>query len=230
MLTMIRRNTYAKNVAFKALDYAITRCTRNCEMFIDEGGLKTVFGAYMYEPSTKKERSDQTANELYLLEIICQLFLHCVDIRYLRLRAKFEEQEMVKTERTVELLVKYQTRVDDAELKHRRENPDEEPVQPITEGGEISDGELLRYSRQSDHGLSHVEMASIIIAFLATSGNKKLRSRIDQLLNQQDLSMNDLHKTIVNYTRMMGDGQIDEEQIKNKEVLKTLAQLLKEGE
>ena len=74
-----------------------------------------MFGALMFCPVTRKDKADATAHELHLLAIITQLFLHCADVRYMRLMRKFQEQEMIKTERTVELLVKYQMRVSKAE-------------------------------------------------------------------------------------------------------------------
>ena len=85
----------------------------SCAFLVDLGGLKTVFGALMFCPVSRKDKADATAHEQHLLSIITQLFLHCVDVRYLRTLRKFQEQEMLKTERTVELLVKYQTRVSD---------------------------------------------------------------------------------------------------------------------
>jgi hypothetical protein len=84
-----------------------------------------VFGALMFNPVSKKDKSEQTAHENHLLSIITQLFLHTVDVRYLRVLRKFQEAEMVKTERTVELLVKYQTRVDEAEAKYKEEHGEE---------------------------------------------------------------------------------------------------------
>jgi beta-catenin-like protein 1 len=179
MLTMIRRNTYAKSAALKAIDYALQGCVRNCDLFVDEGGLKTVFASYMHEPTTKKERADQTAHEQHMLEILTQLFLHCVDVRYLRLRRKFEEQEMVKTERTVELLVKYQARVEEAEAKHKAEKAGSSnaAAAAASSSADVSEDELTVYARQSDHGLTHVELSSIILAFLATSGNKEVSTR-----------------------------------------------------
>lgn len=86
-------------------------CPASCSHLIDLGGLKIVFGTLMFNPQSKKDRADATATELHLLQIITQLFLHCADVRYLRVLRKFQEQEMLKTERIVELLVKYQTRV-----------------------------------------------------------------------------------------------------------------------
>ena len=90
---------------------SLADCPSSCGHLIDLGGLKIVFGTLMFQPQSKKDRADATATEMHLLQIITQLFLHCADVRYLRVLRKFQEQEMLKTERIVELLVKYQTRV-----------------------------------------------------------------------------------------------------------------------
>jgi beta-catenin-like protein 1 len=230
MLTMIRRNTYAKSAAFKAIDYGVLGCTKNCETLIDESGLKSIFGQYMFNPTTKKERADQTANELHLLEIISQLFLHTTDVRYLRLRRKFEEQGFIKVDRTVELLVKYQTRVDDAEAKHRSEKNGAGGAAAAASSSSTAEDDVSVYDRQTDHGLTHVEQASIILAFLATSGDAPLRSRVEQNLHQQDLALKDLSKTLTRYVSMMGETTeaANAEQERQKAILSALASMLVE--
>lgn len=235
MLTMIRRNTYAKSAAFKAIDYAVLECTRNCELLVDEGGLKTVFGQLMFNPTTKKERADQTANELHLLEIIAQLFLHCADVRYLRLRRKFEEQDFIKVDRTVELLVKYQSRVDEAEAKHQSAKVADATAAGAAAAAASSssaapEDDAVVHARQSDHGLPHVEQASLILAFLATSGEGPLRTRVDQNLHQQDLAVTDLATTLQRYVRMMGESteSTNDDQEKTKAILVALATMLRE--
>jgi len=224
MITMIRRNTYARTAAFKALDYAVTNSPSNCALLIDIGGLKTVFAAYMSAATSKRDKSLATSTEQHLLNIITQLFLHSADIRYLRLLNKFKEQEMLKTERTVELLVKYQTRLDEAEAKHKA---DRESAASSSSMGHESDDAIESYLRQSDHGLQHVELAATILAFLATAGDKELRARVEQLLNQQDLSPLDLQRILLRHVAMMADGDdVPAEIVKTKSILKALADML----
>src|SRR4051812_49371890 len=71
--------------------------------------------------------------------------------------------------------------------------------------GAVAGQPVSAYVRRSDHGLTHVELASIILAFLATAGDAPLRERVDQLLNQQDIPVSALQKTLRQYVAMMGD-------------------------
>lgn len=54
----------------------------------------------------------------------------------------------------------------------------------------------------------------------------QLRARVEQLLNQQDLSLVALQKTLQLYTKMIGDGETDSETQKTKEVLNALATMI----
>jgi len=69
-----------------------------------------------------------------------------------------------------------------------------------------SDVDVEKYARASEHGLGHVELASIVLAFLATAGDAPLRERTDQLLNQQDIPIANIQRTLRQYVAMMGDG------------------------
>ena len=175
----------------------------------------------MFCPVSKADKASASATEHHLLQILTQLFLHCADIRYLRVLRKFQEQEMLKTERTVELLVKYQTRVDEAEAKYKAERGP--GAAASSSNGE--DDAITTYMRQSDHGLSHVESASIVLAFLATAGDEPLRERIEQLLNQQDIPLSSLQRTLRTYVSMMGDSEAPAQK-HTKEVLEALAAML----
>jgi beta-catenin-like protein 1 len=214
MLTMIKRFTYAKNAAFKALDYALANHEANAALFVDLGGLKALFGALMFNPSSKKDKADQTRHEQHLLSILVQLLLHTSDVRYLRVLRKFTEQEMIKTERVVELLTKYSARVDDAERAWKQLHQRDGAAAAAAAAGS-DELDMERYARASEHGQAHVDFASIILAFLATAGEADLRERVEQLLNQQDVPLTDLQRTLRQYVAMMGDE--DEEQVEDGE-------------
>ncbi len=150
----------------------------SCSLLIDLGGLKTVFGSLMFSPSSRKDKADATAHELHLLAIITQLFLHTNDVRYLRTLRKFKEGEMIKTERIVELMVKYQNRVDEAEALYKKEHATAAAASTSAAAAAAAaaaasaskDDAVETYARQSEHGLGHVELATIVLAFLATAG------------------------------------------------------------
>jgi len=84
---------------------------------------------------------------------------------------------------------------------------------------------IERYARQSEHGLTHVELSTIVLAFLATAGDEPLRERVEQLLNQQDIPMSALQQTLRQYVDMMGDSS-NEAVTHTKQVLQSLATML----
>jgi len=86
---------------------------------------------------------------------------------------------------------------------------------------------LVTYMRQSEHGLTHVELCAIVLAFLATAGDKALRERVEQLLNQQDIPISALQRTLRQYVDMMGESS-NEAVGHTKKVLQALAAMLDE--
>jgi len=213
MLTMIKRATYAKSAAFKALDYAVSQCATNAELFVDLGGLKTLFGALMFNPVSKKDKALQTSLEQMLLSLSVSLFLETSSVRYLRLMRKFTEADHIKTERVVELLAKYLARVEDAERAWARDHPNEakeEREALAAAGADPAAAEAVmveRYARALEHGQAQVDSAAIILAFLATAGEAPLRERVEQLLNQQDIPLSIIQTTLRQYVSMMGSPE-----------------------
>lgn len=47
MLLILKQKRLARTGALKALDFATTRCPANCERFVDQFGLKTIFAIFM---------------------------------------------------------------------------------------------------------------------------------------------------------------------------------------
>lgn len=47
MLLILKQKRVARAGALKALDFAITRSPANCERFVDQFGLKTIFAIFM---------------------------------------------------------------------------------------------------------------------------------------------------------------------------------------
>jgi hypothetical protein len=87
-------------------------CPATCERFIDQTGLKTLFGQLMHPVATNKQkRALQLQAEEHLLSMITSLFLSCNDVRYLRTLNKFQEENFTKTNKLIELFVQYSQRV-----------------------------------------------------------------------------------------------------------------------
>ena len=47
MLLILKQKRIARSGALKALDFATTRSPANCERFVDQFGLKTIFSIFM---------------------------------------------------------------------------------------------------------------------------------------------------------------------------------------
>ena len=47
MLLILKQKRLARAGALKALDFATTRAQANCERFVDQYGLKTIFAMFM---------------------------------------------------------------------------------------------------------------------------------------------------------------------------------------
>ena len=47
MLLILKQRRLARGGALKALDFATTRSPANCERFVDQFGLKTIFAMFM---------------------------------------------------------------------------------------------------------------------------------------------------------------------------------------
>lgn len=47
MLLILKQKRLARAGALKALDFATTRTASNCERFVDQLGLKAIFGIFM---------------------------------------------------------------------------------------------------------------------------------------------------------------------------------------
>jgi hypothetical protein len=91
LCALIRKSDVTRGPALRALNFALTQCPDTCELFIDDGGLKVVFPAFMLQNKAAKKsqqkRDDQ--NEEHVMSIISQLFFHLRDVRYQRLLNKF---------------------------------------------------------------------------------------------------------------------------------------------
>jgi beta-catenin-like protein 1 len=107
--------------AIKTISYAVTDHAGNCEAFIDAGGLKSIFAAFMGKSIKKKQRKlyggSIDEDEEHMLSVLSQLFLNLSDVRYLRLLRKFQEHDCIKVERLLELFIKYFDAVGQAEAK-----------------------------------------------------------------------------------------------------------------
>eukprot|EP00808_Paulinella_micropora_P007634 g65678.t1 len=217
MVTMIKRRTYARTSALKALDFALTECQVNCEKFVDISGLKTLFSVFMGRG--KKSQKTQGQTEEHTVSILAQLFMHLSDVRYLRLLAKFQENEYEKVERLIEcvrasggdddeneyekverLIELYESwyrKIEEVESKALR--------QAKREGRMDEEDEEERYLRRIEAGLFTLQLIAFVLGFVSTAGDVKLRKRVEQVLSQQDSSLTNVRKILEEYDEEMGN-------------------------
>ncbi|RHY12401.1 hypothetical protein DYB25_008341 [Aphanomyces astaci] len=114
MLRCVKENKFCTTSALRVIDHALMNHTRNCERFIQIGGLKQLFPAFMGKLKRKK-REEGTQNE-HIVSILATLCLWLPvessrDAVLDRLHAKFLEMNFEKTDRLVDLLLAYYGRV-----------------------------------------------------------------------------------------------------------------------
>lgn len=196
MVTMIRKKRYTQTAALKILNYAVSDCVANAEKFLDVGGLKALFAAFMGRGKmSKKQKKRREESEEHVLSGIVQLFLSLSDVRYLRLLNKFQENGYEKIERLVELHEKYYCRLEDFEREYQRNRGPSSSEE---------DPEMRYFRRIDDGGLFTLQMCALITALISSAGDEGIRTRVVQLLNQQDSSLSVIKETLVEYAENVG--------------------------
>merc|ERR1719419_742096 len=187
LIEYVKEKKRFKERALEILSISSMQCKEVCIRFVEESGLKTLFGAFMKGKAKKRYKQNQNSIEEYLISIIKDLFLNLSDIQYLRLKNKFREKEFEKIDRLTELHAKYAGLVEQANMEERsrRElnNLPEESNQD-------------QYERLLGQGLVTLNLVDLVIGFVATAGESDLRERAEQLLNQQDMDFEDIKKTL----------------------------------
>jgi len=200
MLNMIRKKKKAKYGAIRALDFALLKCGPNCEKFVDKGGLKVLFAEYMTMGTKQKKKADARLVEEHVMSLICELFRHLSDVRYLRLFRKFQEHDYVKVDRLVELHERYMTSLEQAEREFKKDKAERKAE---------ADAEEL-YDFKIDAGLFTLQCIDFVMGFVATAGDPKLRERMVQLLHQQDSSLDVVKGVLQEYFDHMEDIQTND--------------------
>mmetsp|Transcript_6849 Transcript_6849/g.10833 ORF Transcript_6849/g.10833 Transcript_6849/m.10833 type:complete len:366 (+) Transcript_6849:738-1835(+) len=223
MVTMIRKKRYTQAAAMKVLNYAVSNNLKNCEKLIDISGLKAVFKAFMSRgKKTKKLRKELEESEEHVLSCIVQLFANLSDIRYLRLLNKFKENGYEKVERLVEVHEKYFSRVENAENAYLEEHPELQSERPSSEKYQVE-----RYMRRIDNGLHSLQLCSVIIALVCSAGNTGILERMQQVLFQQDLSLQNVKETLEEYHANM-DEEESKTSVKMKKIVKNLLGIMEQ--
>lgn len=216
MIAILRKKKYAKHGAIKTIDFALQKCQGNCELFVDQGGLKVLFAIFM-KRSKKKDRAFEKTTEEHVVSILQQLFLNLSDVRYFRLLRKFQESDMQKVERLVELQDKYARELETAEKKYRKAHPLHMRKRKPAED-DMDDEALLEaedeYLRRAEAGLFTLQGVDLLLGFVATAGQSALKTRVVQLLNQQDDDLTSIKKILDEYAEHIDDDEASDNKLK----------------
>ena len=85
MLRMMKEQKYARHCAIKVLDFAVSKSASNCDKFVEIGGLKTFFPAFMGKKLLSKSAKNQvSANEVeeHVVAIVESLLSNLPPDRY----------------------------------------------------------------------------------------------------------------------------------------------------
>lgn len=192
---------FAAIPALKCLDYVTSGNKRACERFVDAGGLKSLFPAFMGR--NVKTLRKTFGNEAVLEQqtrsssLLCSMFKNLADTeRRDRLCAKFVEDDHAKCDRLIELWVEFAKRV--SAEQSRLENDDEDLGIELTEEEE--------YLQKLDAGLATLEHLTLIFANLWATGHAPILRRLYANASQNSITLGDLRDIIREYAHHVGDS------------------------
>jgi beta-catenin-like protein 1 len=176
MMKCLKEGACAATCALKTISFAIAESASACSRLVDIGGLKYVFPVFMgrnvIKNMTKKKALKQELEETALL-IISEICGQCVIIAsedtpmneiLPRILVKFQEHDMEKLTRCIELFVKYDKHVRATENELVRLRQQLEAVGD-DEALEAFDEDDFTYTKLLAGGLFSLQQASKIIAF-----------------------------------------------------------------
>ncbi|MFH4977245.1 hypothetical protein AB6A40_003954 [Gnathostoma spinigerum] len=179
MNLMLRERKQSRESALKVLDYATNgqEGKANCAKFVDIYGLRTLFPLFMRTPP-KVKRKDTTPleHEEHVCSVIASLLRSCPEDSRQRTLAKFAEHEYEKIDRAVELLLKYQERVDHFDTRRAKK----------MSAANLTDEELeQQYIDRLDAGLYTLQRVVLILADVCANGIPACRERTMKLLQMR---------------------------------------------
>lgn len=202
MIKCLKEGAYAATCALKTLSFAITSSTASCIRFVEVGGLRYLFPAFMGKSVTKnftkkkgvKLELEQTAVSI-LSELCSQLVLSPEDagVRSIfpRLMSKFSENDLEKVHRCVELFNKYKLEVKATEQELILLRRDIEATGDAAALEEFDDDDY-RYAKLLSGGLFTLQQVSKVIALVYLYGGDKIQVQVTDLLVSSDSSVHGL--------------------------------------
>ncbi|VDK61599.1 unnamed protein product [Onchocerca ochengi] len=179
MNLMLRERKQSRESALKVLDYATNGAEgkSNCVKFIDILGLRTIFPLFMRTPS-KQRRKDSTPDEHeeHVCSVLASLLRSCGEEGRNRIFSKFNEHEYEKVDRAVELVLKYQDRVDRFDARQAN----------LAQNNKLSDDEIEQlYLDKLDAGLYTLQRTVLILADVCSNAGPGCRNRAVKLFQMR---------------------------------------------
>eukprot|EP00112_Aurelia_sp_Birch-Aquarium-sp1_P009539 Seg2087.1 transcript_id=Seg2087.1/GoldUCD/mRNA.D3Y31 product="Beta-catenin-like protein 1" protein_id=Seg2087.1/GoldUCD/D3Y31 len=221
MILMLREKKMSRASSLKVLDFAMTGADggENANKFIEILGLRSLFPLFMKAPKrNKKLGTGPEAAEEHTNSIITSLFRHSVGSSRSRLVQKFVENDHIKVDRLMELYFKYQSKVQDADMKIEKEKDD------LEEQGDVIDEALEEsfYLRRLDAGLFTLQLIVCVMMEGCSSGVASIKNRVMQVLTQHGGSPKDIKEIMREYASHVGDSDANESAEMEKRRLLTL--------
>ncbi|KAH9103283.1 hypothetical protein AeMF1_020318 [Aphanomyces euteiches] len=204
MLRCLKENKFCTTSALRVLDHATMNHTRNCERLIQLGGLKQLFPAFMGKlKRKKKQEATQDEHIISLFATLCLwLPVDSKDAVLDRFHAKFLEQSFEKTDRLLDLFLKY----------HDRVHAMPKPPRPADDADMEEYAEALEGYRlhQIEAGLFPLHQLAFIVAHLIQVFAKTLRPYVGDKLHTHGLSLTTLRDLIQDNLKQLEADEADD--------------------
>lgn len=195
VIEFVKTRKFIKLGSLKILDFALMNHPELCNKFVELNGLKTLFAAFMKGKPRKRYKQEQADFEEHINSIMVQLFMNLHDVALQRFVNKFRENDYEKIERLAELHGKYIALIETADKHERRRR---------LQGGHEPETAVERYERNLDNGLFTLQNVDLTIGFVSTSGDSEMRSRVEEVMNRQDMDLEDVKPILREYAINLG--------------------------
>ena len=162
MLECLKKKEFFSKSCYGVIESGLINNAKGCKFFIDAKGLKLLFPIFMHKALKEKNPDEQRTLDDHSIAILFNLCLYLDDIEFLRLVAKFKENNYEKFDRLITYHEKYIVAVEKVEANK------EEFARML----EIQDQDELEselYRKKMEEGQLSLFMADFIIALLSTS-------------------------------------------------------------
>ncbi|KAI0068752.1 DUF1716-domain-containing protein [Artomyces pyxidatus] len=200
MVLTMKDKMQARSRSVKTLDHAMSgqAGTETCEVFVEAGGLKHLFSAFMGKASKKQKGTvvpTATEDATHVLGIVSSLLsnLPSDSPARIRLLAKFVENNYEKTDKLLDMRQSAQTRlaVVDQEIEAEKKVL-------VADGEDISEEEDGWYLRRLDGGLYTLQTVDYILGWIVMEDDG-IRAHAKQMLDRRSKTFRDVISTLQVY-------------------------------